>query len=589
MKRTGHRPTLRENLHGIILNPSLIVLIIIAVGWMGWSHYLVVSHNFNLPTQDILPDGSFTTASRSGDPKTSWTMTENGKTNIGGSYTAGYITPRSLTVTVKNYQSGNATLTSPQASLQPNTKYLFKSFYKSSSSFELLEKLGYQNGSSKTELVSSYAKTTKWTAASTVLESGSNIKTVQFVFNFTSNGVAAFNETYLEKDPSVYLAPTPARHSDNLIQNATLQVSSSNYPDQWTAQQYGDNVSVPGFVETAAGRFLYVTTAVYKNGSTSWLPAAIPVQAGQYFNFNVNYKSNVSADIVATFLQSNGKYKFVTLETVMPNNTWATTTDNIEVPKDVTKMSVSVVLHHRGVISTNSYSLYNITDPGSYEWGTPTVSVAFEGGWQSQYNNALSLLQKYKDNGTFYVNPASIGTNNYMGTDELMNLTQDSNELASQGYDYTDLTTVNTNQANTEAKASQSYLKNTFHVPVTDFASPYGNTDPEVQTILHQYYKSNLSNLSGVNTKQNYDPYDLHVFYVGSNTPLSHIQNAIAEAQDYNGWLILVFGQIGTSHTGNMVAPKNLEAALQTLQKSGISVKTIGDAVKAANSARDTN
>lgn len=566
-----------------LLNPLVIILPLMGVLWLGWTHYVKVSRDLSMPTHNILPGGSFDTSAKNGIPS-GWQLAKDGQLDDTSTQTKGYVNRNALLLAVSHYQSGDLALTTPKVLLTANTTYLFKGFYATSSNFDLLVRYYYADGTSQLQLVHSYSSTSdQWSTVSSAFTTGTDIRAVQFMYRQSSNGHLHLDETYLEATNSVYIAPK-VELGKNLLANAGLTAANNHKPRDWISYHSGKNSAAFAYVpaNNAAPAYVRVAISDYVTGEAKWQPEPLTVAPDQYFQYSFDYQSTEPADIVVEYVLSNHTHVFDTIATLAPSSDWTNVTTQFEVPSNAINLFPSIVLHRNGSISTTHYGLYDITKPGKRSWNQPLISLTFDGGSELTYQNGAALLQQYNLHGTFYVNPATIDTNNFMNISELKTLQQHGNELASQGYDNIDLTTVNTELLNAELQKSSSYLHQTFGSQNLDFATSYGDIDPQVQAYVRKYYRSNRSTESGINTKQNFNPYDLKIFYIDRLTSSASIQNAIAQTEMYHGWLILVYNRIGTTtQTTDQTAitPGAFAQQLQIISKSGVAVNTIDDAL----------
>jgi peptidoglycan/xylan/chitin deacetylase (PgdA/CDA1 family) len=249
------------------------------------------------------------------------------------------------------------------------------------------------------------------------------------------------------------------------------------------------------------------------------------------------------------------------------------------VPYDASQLGVSIVLYGNGSVASREYALDDITKSGPATWTRPLVSITFDDGWNSTFTNALPVLNRYDYKGTFYVNPSSIETPKFMSAAELMELSDTRHEIAAHGYSHVDMTTINSEALGTELRQGQTYLTNAGF-STTDFAAPYGKSDAEVQWYARKYFSTLRSVEAGINTRQNFDPYNLKVLFIKSDTSQQTIAAALNEAKQINGWLILVYHKIGSTKSddntlkveNDTVATTTFADQITAIQKSNIAV-----------------
>lgn len=529
-----------------------------------------------------MPNGDF--ARFDGSLPVGWQLIHSGAAQYSTTLADGYVAGKSLELNVHDYRDGDTTLQSPKVSLQQNMTYLFKGYYKTTVPFELLARYYHTDGSSALVLVQSYpGDSSDWSTASDAFAS-TNITAVQFVYRVSGNGQLSLNGLYLEPQHDIYVPPTVA--GQNLIPNSRLATSdASNIPQDWSTYHVGDNNAEFTYEQDPAGAYLQTTAVNYHTGEAKWQYAEQTVHADQYFQFSADVRSTVPTPIVAEYVMQDNTRKYETVATAQPADSWTTVSCRFEVPPGAQTLYVSMPLHRSGTIATRSYQLIDISGSGSARWNQPLVSITFDDGWESSFANALPILKQYNYASTFYINPAAIETPNFMTAQNLSQLKGSGNEIAAHGYEHADMTAISQQELNYQLHQGRDYLRKAGYT-TTDFATPYGRSDPEVQWYARHYFTTLRSTSSGINTRQNFDPYDLQVFYVTNTTTPADIQAALQSARAYNGWLIFVYHQIGDSTPPYGTLPVERSATsvatfrtdLHLIQASGIQVLPVSQA-----------
>jgi peptidoglycan/xylan/chitin deacetylase (PgdA/CDA1 family) len=283
--------------------------------------------------------------------------------------------------------------------------------------------------------------------------------------------------------------------------------------------------------------------------------------------------------VVAEYELPNGGRQFDTLANLLPAGQWTQADYALEVPDRGQALNVSLILQNNGTLASRDYVLTNVTKPGGLEWKRPLVSITFDDGWHSTYLNAVPILKRYGYRATFYINPSSIETPGFMYADELADLAAQ-HEIAAHGYSHKDMTAINVNALESELKQGKDYLTSAGFA-VTDFAPPYGKSDAEVEWFVRKYFTTSRSIDTGINTKQNLDAYNLKTLYLEFNTPPEIVTRALDETTKANGWLILVYHNVGAAEHSSFPSeePRTSTVSTETfanhmaqVQKSGLTV-----------------
>lgn len=577
---------MKQKILSTLRNPLVIVPPVVLLLTLGWQQYTYAGRNLSLPRPqlNLLPSGSFDQLTSSGVPA-GWQLSKSGTADWQSSLESGYVDEHSLTLTVAGYQSGDITLTSPKLALQANQSYLFKGYYMASVPFELLARYYYKDGGAVLRFVQDYpGNKGVWSTVSQAFNSADTITAVQFVYRLQSNGNLRLDSTYFEPAQQVYIAPPPPA-GPNLIPNNELRATDFAMPDSWTPYRAGDNTAAFSYLPDGTIPYFQTSVSDYKNGEAKWTYAPQPVQEHQYYRFDYSYKSDVPAEVVAEYQLADGQRQFQTLDELTPAGDWTAMTSGFETPPGAITLFVSVVLHRDGTLATSEYALTSSTKPGAPHWDQPLVSVSFDDGWESSYQYAIPTLNRYGYKATFYINPSSIETPSFMRATDLEALFAAGNEIAAHGYNHDDMTAINAEELDYQLHEGRDYLQQAgFNI--TDFATPYGKGDAEVQWYAHKYFTTLRSTETGINTRQNFNPYDLKVLYVDDFTTTQTITDALNQAKQYDGWLILVYHRVGTgkpSFRALRVESTTLDSAdfkaqISLINKSGIRVTPVAAA-----------
>jgi peptidoglycan/xylan/chitin deacetylase (PgdA/CDA1 family) len=511
-------------------NPLTIVLPLMVLLCVGWGHYISASRDLNEAEHNMLQTGAFDSFDSNVVP-VGWRITQKGTFTYTTSQTKGYVGGSSWSFTMRDYKEGSAALESKSVDVHPDTQYLYKSYYQTSTPFDLLVRYHYTDGTSRLQFVQSYPAEGQWSTASVAFNSGKNISAVEFSYQVAGNGTLQLDGAYLEpKATGVYLPPVPAA-------SASLAADS-----------------------------------------------IVPVHPGQYFRYGINYTSAGPSDVVAEYVLTDGSRRFITVATLAAAGDWIYRDTDFEVPAGAQTMVMHVSAHGTGVTQSRQASLLDITKAGAPQFKRPLISITFDDGWKSAYDNGAHIMDQFNYKGTFFLNPSVIDTTNFMTAMQVSDLHNRGNEVAAHGVNHLDMTTINSSQIQFQLEGSQHYVQQKMHVGPVDYAAPYGKMDAEVQWYARQYFRSVRGTASGYNSRQNLDPYNLRVLYIGSKTTASEIQQALDDAKANNGWLIFTYHRVenptkNTEDSNVIVSPVTFKQQMNLLRQSSMDVKTVQGAL----------
>jgi peptidoglycan/xylan/chitin deacetylase (PgdA/CDA1 family) len=571
----------------IIHHPLIIVPLLVIVLAFVWRQYELNTSNLNLPTSNLNLLTADTIQSSPDNTLVGWQLAHSGTATYALSHTNGIITNRATKVTIGDYQNGDVTLAGPKVSVKPDQTYLFKGYYTSDIPFTLLARYYYTDGTNTLIHLDAYpTHSDGWSTASYAFDTTNHVAAIQFIYKMSAKGAVTFDGTYLEPKQNVFIPDQP-KMANNSIPNPTFAITDTDVPNEWSTYSTGDNTTAFSFLHDSNGAYIKTAVTGFKTGEAKWQYTPQSVTPHQRYQFSAAYMSDVPTKLVAEYVLVNGKHQFEVISDIPPADTWTDITYPLEIPSSANSLVVSMVLSRNGSIASRNYTLANISKPGNLEWKRPIVSLTFDDGWRSAYNNALPILDRYGYKSTFYINPSSVETPGFMSAAELAKLYGDQHEIAAHGYSHMDMTMLSPDALDKQLSQGQSALSDAG-VPVSHVATPYGKSDAEVQWYARRYFTTIRSVDTGINTKQNLDPYNLKTLFIRSDTSKDAIAAALNEAKQAGAWLIFVYHNIGPTPSKDIipnVENANISATafadqMALIQKSGMVVLPVGNAYK---------
>jgi peptidoglycan/xylan/chitin deacetylase (PgdA/CDA1 family) len=562
-------------------NPFVTVLPIIVLLLVVWQQYSVIATSPRLANAatNILPNAGLEELDGKGFP-IGWQVSKTSSST--SSTREGYESSVAIALTDTNpITRGNTTLTSPLATVTPGERYYYKTLYKSDVPFDLILRTNYTDGSSKQFIVGRFDQADDWEAASHVFTAEQNAQNVQFVYSVAGKGELQIDRTYLEPNPSDIYQPSPPMLGKNHIPNAGLTSSDGTMPDSWTIFSYGNNQAGFRYVTDGGTPYLHSQLDSFKDGEAKWQYEPVPVSAHQRYQFGATYRSDVPVDVVAEYTIGSAERRFETIRQLLPAKGCTQFEQQFEIPEAADSVVVTLVLRTNGYADMRGSELYNLTTAGPLLWDRARLSLTFDDGWLSAFNNGASLLNKYGYEGTFYLNPSTIDTANFMSSAQVQDLRDNGHQIASHGYQHYNFTTLDRSVIDYQLHFATQYFNQVHGLQSIDFAAPFGGNDAQLAFYAHKYYTSLRGTDSGINTRQNFNPYNIHVLYMGRSVTASRLVDEIADAQASHGWLVLVYHRIEpTSDAETIVTPTQLQQQLDVIKKSGVVVEPVTTALQ---------
>lgn len=212
----------------------------------------------------------------------------------------------------------------------------------------------------------------------------------------------------------------------NLIANPQVtQTGSNGQPTNWAPNSWGSNVTRFNYLTNSGhgdNTSLDISMSNHSSGDAKWIPDASPVIPGQKYVYNDWYRSNVSTELDAEYINVNGTISYAYLATETPNNSWAQAMTSFTVPANVSKVSVIHILYSDGTLQTDDFTLTQAVAPSN---GNLIVNPSFnaaigntpldwnQGSWGSNNAHFTYNTNLGRDNST----SATVSISNYTSGD----------------------------------------------------------------------------------------------------------------------------------------------------------------------------
>lgn len=381
--------------------------------------------------------------------------------------------------------------------------------------------------------------------------------------------------TLSESDTALTVARPVTTSGPNLFPNPGIETVAGNNPANWFNNHTGtNNAAFTQVLGHNSNRALRIDITDFKSGTADWFTGLTNVQPNGYYQFSDYYRSNVPTHITLQLKDDSGKQTYYSLGTIPFSTNWAPYSVRFFVPGNVHQVLLSHTLDRVGALETDDYSLTQAAPAGFNE---PLLSVTFDDGWESQHASALPIMKQYGLVSTNYIVTAILGTKGYVTPSEVYDFRNAGDEIASHTLTHPDLTKINDKQLSTELTVPHTAITKCYNA-ATDFAAPYGTYDVRTTTAIKGLYQTARSTDTGLNTADHFNPYELKVVNVRSDTTPEQLQGWLDAAKVNHAWIILVYHQVDTSGSPFSRNPTDFAHDMQKIVASGIQVKTVHDA-----------
>jgi peptidoglycan/xylan/chitin deacetylase (PgdA/CDA1 family) len=203
----------------------------------------------------------------------------------------------------------------------------------------------------------------------------------------------------------------------------------------------------------------------------------------------------------------------------------------------------------------------------------PVVTLAFDDGWLSEYENAFPLMQERGMVGTFYIVSDLVGCTGRMTADQLRQLQNAGNEIGSHSKTHPDFTTLTEKQIRQECISSKEALE-ALGLHVNNFRYPSANSNSEIDRIVGEYYESGCYGTGEMGLPIT----SFKITTRGAwNDSLETVKRYIDDLVDHgpNNWIIISFHRIEGVTGGAYFSIADFTAFLDYLVVKGVSTVTV--------------
>jgi peptidoglycan/xylan/chitin deacetylase (PgdA/CDA1 family) len=528
---------------------------------------------------NLLPNGTFETADAANVSRPQgWTPGRWGTNTTSFIYPATGQSGRGAKIDMTARTTGDAKWATAPITVSGNTTYEYSNSYTSDVPTFVTLEMTLTDGSVQYPDLGSPEPAT-WGTVRYRFVTPANVKTVR-VFHLLNRvgSLTIDNASLVEMSDD----PAPPTDPDNLIINPSLEsVNSVGDPQGWLKGRWGTNTTE--FIYPVAGQHgnsaARVSMTSWSSGDAKWYFNYVPVTAGAAYEFSSYSKGNRTTYITVQFKKSDGTFSYLDIGTRAASSDWAQFKTTFTVPSGVTALTVFHIIKGIGTLDVDNYSLVRAAsvpvDPVALDKGY--VSINFDDGWLSVYQNAIPILNAagFKSNQyitTDYLTPNYPG---YVKPEQVLAMQSQGHVIGAHTRSHPDLTSLTTEQARQEIAGSRSDLLNIGATPVNTFAYPLGAYNSTIQQLVREAgFTGARSSNGGLNDKTT-DRYALKRISMENTTTIESVKSQIDAALSQKKWVILLFHEVNTSGHKYAVTPAFLQQVVDYLKSKNVTPITV--------------
>lgn len=413
---------------------------------------------------------------------------------------------------------------------------------------------------------------------------------------------------------SVLLPATGAQAATarNLAPNPSVETRSGSRPASWVQVTAGSNRRT--FAHRSGGahagrRYVRTTVTQRTSGVAGWAFAPVAVRAGASYSYRDYYRGSANV-LRARMTASNGSVLYRTFPASPASRGWKAGGVTFTLPRGVTRLSMERVLTTTGTLDLDDVRLTLRSLPATPKPpATPTpepttpepapttpapapttpapvpatsgmVSITFDDGLTSQYDNAAPVLAADGLPATFYLISNNVGSGGYMSVSQAAALQARGHEIGSHSATHANLPSLSASALTDELAGSKAALEANFGT-IRSLAYPFGAYNATVAAEAGKYYTTARTTDGGFNTRGAINRTALTMHYVVTGTDAATVAGWLDQAKNSGSWVILVYHGVTQGGDQYSVTPANFAAQMAAVKASGIRAATVSAAYDA--------
>lgn len=328
---------------------------------------------------NLVANPSVESSNSTGSAPADWLSNSWGSLNASFTYAnGGQDGSRSVRVDVSNYQNGDAKWYFNPVVVQPNKTYTYRTYYKSSTSSEVVVQIQHTDDSISYQWLKTVPvnTTSEWRNIAADYTTPANVQKVTIFHVVASNGwLQTDNTSFGVKEDA------PAPTEGNLLPNSSLETADDNIankPAWWTSSSWGDTTATFTYETSGSNGSKSVKTNVtaHTDGDAKWFVDPVSIKPNQQYTYKHDYKSNIVTQVLAAYVDTNGNYTYEWLKSAPISANWTEMTTTFKTPANSQKVTLYHVVDQVGWLHIDNASLTEFTiDPNAQPIPNPSLET----------------------------------------------------------------------------------------------------------------------------------------------------------------------------------------------------------------------
>lgn len=492
--------------------------------------------------------------------------------------------PKAARVSVSNYVSGDAKWYFTDVPVTPGAVYQFSDYSMSGVPSIIDVRYAMSNGTFVYTDIASVNPSSTYQNNTVQITIPQNVISLTIFHLIKTNGTLTVDNYSLNQVTTTTPPSPPPPSQNNLVQNGDFEISGANsLPQGWSKGGFGTNNRVFSFPVTGVNgsKAVNVSITSYTTGDAKWYFAPIPISPGIY-TYSDQYTSSVPSTITVQFIRTNGTITYKDIASLPASSSFASASADFSVDASVQSVTVFHLIQSVGNMTLDGVSvLLKGNTAGIFTTGA--VTLRFDDGWLSQYQNAIPKMNSSGIHGTFYIVSQQLSNNgfpDFMSKVQVASIFSMGNEIGAHTRTHPFLSQLTVAGQQSEIQGSRSDLLSLNVGPILSFAYPYGDYSTTTISIVQSAgFTSAAATLDGFVSPTS-DKYQMERQAALVTVPFSEYQQWIDSAVTNKRWLIIAIHKVDTSGDLYSITPTMFNQIVDYLVQKQIPVITISQGIQ---------
>lgn len=542
---------------------------------------------------NLLPNSSFE-SSWDGLSPNDWWADSWGSLDAHFAYSSeAYTGTKSLKTTISHYEDGDAKwLTSP-VSVQAGRQYTYADWYRSDVETYVWAQFIDSNNNPSYHFLGRAGLAEQWSKTSFTFMVPQDVVSVSMYHVLASNGSLWLDDVSLSR-----VAPCQPAVAGQVLNGDFEEVCDATWQyNGWEPVQYGTGSASFG-AETGVSPRTGVGSATFVNvddgAEVGYQTTVLNPESNRRYSLSFWHADTTYVYAYVAFTLGDGSVIYRGLMSAPATlNDWSLYVDSFTTPTDTREMAIVIATSGVGTVAIDDVSLILQPVVATPHFSAPLVSITFDDGTSGAYTSAVGAMATHQYKGTFYLNADLLNRTGYMKSSEVAVLANSGHEIGSHLYHHSDVAQIDNETLRSELQGNKIVLQSIIGSshPIASFATPYGSYTSGKIDVAMDYVASHRTTDGSLNTKDNFNPRQIHGRLVTASTTIAEFESWLNEAKQSQAWLVLVYHNVTNSNQGQgpavaayNVTPSNFALQMAALQQSGLAVETVESALNILSS-----